>query len=109
MKPISPVYPKLKGIEEVVYGADQPEYIPLPAHRDSHGTVTSRWQLTWKERWQVFVGGNLWLSILTFNHSLQPCSLTTEPPEVVAHSIERNIERQRERDDRPQQPNRRHG
>lgn len=90
MKPVSPVYPNAKGIQEVVYAADQPEYTPLPAHRDSYGTVTSRWQLTWRERMQVLLHGNLWLSILTFHSPLQPVSLSTEPPEVVAHSIEQS-------------------
>lgn len=88
MKPISPVFPDKKGIQEVVFADDQPEYLPLPAHRDNYGTVTARWHMSWRERVRVLLSGDIWLSILTFNHPLQPHTISTTPPEVVAHSIE---------------------
>lgn len=95
MKPISPVFPDKKGIQEVVFADDQPEYLPLPAHRDNYGTVTARWHMSWRERVRVLFSGNVWLSILTFNRhchacsrQLQPHTISTTPPEVVAHSIE---------------------
>jgi hypothetical protein len=88
MNPVSPVFPKTKGLHEVVYAADQPEYLPLPAHRDNYGTVTARWHMSWRERLRVLFSGDIWLSILTFNRPLQPHTISATPPEVVAHSIE---------------------
>lgn len=78
MKPVSPVIP---GLPEVVYAKDQPEYLPLPAHRAEDGCVTTRWRLTWKERLKVLVTGNIWLQLLTFNQPLQPVMLHTHLPE----------------------------
>lgn len=54
-----------------VYGAGQPNYLPLPAH-DSEGRVTSCWQLTWRERLIVMITCRLWLQQLNFGKSLQP-------------------------------------
>ena len=54
------------------YAEDQPEYIPLPVHKDYEGAVTSCWQLTWKERLQVLIYGKVWHTQLTFNQPLQP-------------------------------------
>lgn len=78
MKPVSPV---VSGHAEVVYAKDQPEYLPLPAHRADDGRVTTRWQLTWKERLQVLLRGNIYLQLLTFNMPLQPVMLSTTVPE----------------------------
>jgi hypothetical protein len=54
------------------YAKDQPEYLPLPAHRAADGTVTSCWSLTWRERLQVLRTGRLYISMLTFGEPLQP-------------------------------------
>lgn len=66
MKPI-----KFDG-SNVVFAEDQPEYEPLPAKKDSDGTITTCWELTPEEREIIANGGNLWLRILTFNKPLQP-------------------------------------
>lgn len=79
MKPISPVIPGVKT-PEVVYAKDQPPYIPLPAYREGDGTITTRWQLSWKERLQVLFKGCIWLSVMTFNKPLQPVQLGTKCP-----------------------------
>jgi hypothetical protein len=56
-----------------VFAKDQPEYLPLPAHRESRmGTVTTCWGLTWKERFAILFGGKVWLQQLTFGKPLQP-------------------------------------
>jgi len=67
-----------------VYAKDQPQYIPLPcfALGDPQGTITIRWQLSWKERFEVFLGGSIWHQVLTFGHRLQPIKITTECPLV---------------------------
>ena len=69
--------------QSVVYAKDQPEYLPLPAHRSPDGVVTSCWHLSWRERLRVAVSGRLWLSILTFNRPLQPLLPSAVRPEWV--------------------------
>ncbi len=79
MIPITPVIPG-EGTPFIIYANDQPEYIPLPAHRQADGTVTTRWKLSWKERFEVLMGGCMWLQVLTFNRPLQPVKLSTICP-----------------------------
>lgn len=66
----------------IIIAKDQPEYLPLPAHRTDEGTVTCCWELTWKERLQVLFGAKIWHQILTFNQPLQPQLLTMDKPEM---------------------------
>jgi hypothetical protein len=67
MKPVE--FPE----HNTVFAKDQPEYLPLPAYRESaNGMVTTCWELTWKERFAMLFGGKLWLQQLTFNKPLQP-------------------------------------
>jgi len=79
MKPITPVIPGSTE-PEVVYAKDQPEYIPLPAHRTEDGMVITRWSLSIGERLRLLVGGSLWLSVLTFRRALQPVKLDVQCP-----------------------------
>jgi hypothetical protein len=60
----------------VVYAKDQPEYLPLPAHRSPGGDVTTCWQLSWWERLTILLYGHLWLTVMTFNGPLQPLRLS---------------------------------
>lgn len=62
---------KFKG-HNCVYAESQPEYLPLPAYRDSLGLVTTCWKLSWKERVKIFFKGSFWLSVYTFGQPLQP-------------------------------------
>jgi hypothetical protein len=83
MRPVAPVLRKRKSaLPEIVYGADQKEYIPLPAVRCEHGVVTTRWALSLRERLRVFVTGSMYLQVLTFNAPLQPVKLRTDEPEL---------------------------
>ena len=64
----------------VVFAETQPEYRPLPAHRDASGVVTTCWKLTWPERIRVLLKGRLWLQQWTFNRALlQPILPSTGP------------------------------
>lgn len=69
--------------QTVIYAEDQPEYKPLPAHHfnNAEGRIACCWQLSWRERFQVFLSGKIWHQILTFNDPLQPQLLTVSPPE----------------------------
>lgn len=80
MKPVSPVIPGL-DLPETIFAKDQKEYVPLPAIVADGGTrVITRWKMTWRERLGVFLGGDVWLSVLTFGNPLQPVLLETESP-----------------------------
>lgn len=71
--------------QTVVIAKDQPEYLPLPAHRfagDQQGRIACCWQLTWRERIAVLIGGKLWHQVLTFNQPLQPQLLTVAKPQM---------------------------
>lgn len=85
---IDQMIPELKLVEfpeqTVVIAKDQPEYLPLPAHRhrnDPQGKITCCWKLNWMQRLKVLVTGKVWHQILTFNHPLQPQLLLVEKPD----------------------------
>lgn len=68
----------------VVFAENQPEYLPLPAHRDRldpYGTVTTCWALSWLERLQVLFTGRIYLQQLTFQEALQPQLPSVERPD----------------------------
>lgn len=81
MKPASPVIGG-HNRHEVVYAANQPQYIPLPAHKSKEGIVTTRWTLSLKERLQVLLSGNVYLQVMTFNAPLQPLKMMAVPPAI---------------------------
>lgn len=66
-----------------VYAKDQPEYLPLPAHKSPEGIVTCCWKLSWKERFRVLVKGQLWIQLHTFNRPLTPHFPTTKMSDVL--------------------------
>lgn len=78
MKPI-----EFKGAN-VVFAADQPEYLPLPAMRvpnDPSGLIITKWQLSPEELEEINKTGTIHLSVMTFNKPLQPVLLTVGLPE----------------------------
>lgn len=67
------------------FAKDQPEYLPLPAHRvadDPQGRIICCWKLSWTDRFKVLWSGVIWHQVLTFNQPLQPQLLTTDKPEM---------------------------
>jgi len=81
LRPISPVIPGWKEpLTRAVFAEHQPEYIALPAVLLPDGTVITRWRLTWAECFRLLRTRQLWLTILTFNHPLQPVKLDTICP-----------------------------
>ena len=67
---------KFKG-QNCTFAENQPEYLPLPAHKDAEGIVTSCWGLSLKERFRVLVRGKIFVQSMTFNSTLQPLNLKT--------------------------------
>jgi len=69
--------------QNVVFAANQPEYLPLPAFRfadDPSGRIACCWKLNWVERLKILLKGRVWQQVLTFNHPLQPQLLSVEKP-----------------------------
>jgi hypothetical protein len=79
MKPQTPIVPG-HDLPVTNFAESQDEYLTLPAFRQDDGTVLTRWRLTWKERLTIFLRGDLYLFVLTFNQPLQPVSLQVERP-----------------------------
>lgn len=73
MIPVSP--PK----QNAVYGAGQPEYEPLPAHRCGHRMVVTAWRLSPEELAEVLRTGVVHLAQLTFGAPLQPIAVSVFP------------------------------
>jgi hypothetical protein len=82
MKSMSPVVPGFEHLE-IVLAKDQPEYAPLPALPvDDSQKLITRWRLSWRERLQILVRGDLYLWIWTFRQRVQPVALQVSRPAV---------------------------
>ena len=84
MKPVTPVLKRYPGALATEFARTQPQYKTLPAlvSFETERRVTTRWELTWRERWRIFISGNLWLQMLTFDEPLQPVKILTEEPTI---------------------------
>ena len=65
-----------------VFGANQPEYLPLPAEVRGDA-VTTCWRLSAEEIERVCDYGEIWITIKTFGQPLQPLLVTAERQEDV--------------------------
>lgn len=76
MKPI--------GFEQanVTYAENQPEYLPLPAHKvgNREGEVITCWHVSFIERLHILFFGKMWFRQLTFYNPLQPVNMSTASP-----------------------------
>lgn len=75
---------KFKGCN-IVYGATQKEYQPLPAERRGMvetGEILTCWELDPEELEIVKKTGKVWLSVLTFGQPLQPVLLSAVKPPI---------------------------
>lgn len=63
--------------QNVVYAKDQPEYTPLPGHKNQDGDLVTCWELSDEEIKFIVETKQLWLKVKTFNQPLQPifCSV----------------------------------
>ena len=67
----------------VVYAENQPEYLPLPVFKTKDGEVISCWGLSIFERIKILLLGKVWLSVLTFNKSLQSLLMSVDKPVLI--------------------------
>lgn len=67
----------------VVFGANQPEYKPLPAEMrpGQSGEIVTCWELSPDELKQIQETGKIWVSLLTFGQPLQPVLVSVDKPE----------------------------
>lgn len=90
MIPASPVIPSREA-PEVEIAKTQQEYLTLPSLRTADGIVLSRWLLTDEEKRLILEQGYLYISVLTFNHKLQPIRPTADiPPEFANTGVPAN-------------------
>ena len=69
----------------VVFGANQPEYEPLPAERvgkPETGQINTCWALSTDELKKVQETGQIYVSLLTFGQPLQPVLVSVDKPDV---------------------------
>lgn len=69
----------------IVFGADQPEYQPLPAERvgkPETGQINTCWELDSEELKTVQETGKIHVSLLTFGQPLQPVLVSVVKPDV---------------------------
>ena len=66
--------------QNCIYAEHQPEYIPLPAHKNTEGTVTTCWKFTILERLKILFRGKMYWQCLTFNQPLQPVNPSVSNP-----------------------------
>lgn len=69
----------------VVFGADQPEYRPLPAEsvgKPEIGQINTCWELSPDELKKVQETGRIYVSLLTFGQPLQPVLISVDKPDV---------------------------
>jgi len=81
---VSPASPVIPGSDypEVVFAKDQPPYKPLPLILSDNGVALSRWRMSWKERLQVLLHGNIWVKVI-HGGVIQPIKLLTEAPQNI--------------------------
>ena len=79
MKPI-----KFKE-QNITFAENQPQYMPLPAFKDSsnEGIVIFCEYLSLWERLRVLFTGKIWVRFLTFNKPLTPSAFTTKKSDVL--------------------------
>lgn len=78
--------PIIEGMEweEIVYAADQPEYLPLRSlkSKGKWGRVISRWTFTPEQRQAIANGADVLLELSTFNRPLQPIRMMVSDGKV---------------------------
>lgn len=79
MTPVEVSQRPVPDVERVVFGAGQPQYLPLPALRSREGVVWTEWELSPDERATVAAGGRIRLRMHTFNEALQPVRIEIVP------------------------------
>ena len=84
MQPVMPTPPE--GARNVVFGADQPQYSPLPAAVSATGVVLTEWEPNAKELEQLLQGGRIRICMHTFGFPLNPIAVDVTLPDCGLRS-----------------------
>lgn len=80
MRPVSPVLNEYQE-HEIVVARDQPTYHPLPTLQVDGSCFLTRWRMTWKERIQALLRGDIYLWVIKDDGvPFQPVKLQVEVP-----------------------------
>lgn len=79
MTPIEPTEMH-EGARLVVFGAEQPQYLPLPAAVNTAGLVLTEWVPTADELDRLLCGGSVMVWTHTFGAPFQPVALEVAEP-----------------------------
>jgi hypothetical protein len=101
---MTPQSPVVEGLEpyEIILGADQPEYQPLPVLRSAapNYAVLSRWVPTEEERAQIAAGADIFLTVHTFGRSFPPVAMEVACKSTDPEPIEERMQLDRELNER---------
>lgn len=67
---------------DMVFGKNQPEYMPLPAKQVNNNTIMTCWELTDEDILLINSSKKIWLGIMTFGKPLQPVLLTASRTDI---------------------------
>jgi hypothetical protein len=67
--------------EPILFAKNQPQYQTLPAYRYKDNVIIC-WGLSWKERFQVFLNGRVFVSLKTWKNPLTPSYASSSFEEI---------------------------
>lgn len=79
--------------QNCTFAENQPEYLPLPAHKvDSpQGEVISCWKLSFRERIKILFTGEMWVCLMMFGKPLTPSFFTVNKSDLYYPCNEKRI------------------
>jgi hypothetical protein len=97
---MTPQSPVVEGLEpyEILLGADQPQYLPLPVLRSPapQYAVMSRWVPTAEERKLIAEGADIYLTLFTFGADYPPTQIhimrSSADAELIEQQMNLNVE-----------------
>lgn len=73
------------GTKAIVYAeAQQDVYLAVPTVKTVDGKVVTRWRPSEADLRRLIEGGDVYVTLLTFNMPMQPLMVATEPPDLNA-------------------------
>lgn len=67
---------------DIVFGKNQPEYLPLPAKQINENTIMTCWELSDDDIVLLASSKKIWLGIKTFGKPLQPVLLSASRSDI---------------------------
>jgi hypothetical protein len=67
--------------EPILFAKNQPQYQTLPAYKYKDNVIAC-WGLSWKERFQIFFGGRVFVSLKMWGKPLTPSYVSASFEEI---------------------------